>query len=115
MTTAPMASDSVTGRRSNRPRLDRGLRRVGRAEVEVQEEPVEVVEELPRDRAVEAEVVADLVDQRLRGLAARADPRGVGARDHEEDEERQRAHDEHDEDRPQQSADDVAAHELRGF
>ena len=91
-------------------RLDRDVVLVAVAEVEVEDQPVQVLQVLDVPRLVEAERVADRGEQLRGGLAPGAQRRRVGRRQRVEDHEGQEADHEEQHDHPEQPADDEGDH-----
>ena len=116
--------DRARGQQDRRPAGARRSRaaprvvlvRVAEVEVDDRRRPSErrrsadVVEELLVQRLVEAELLADRRDELRRRLAAGAQHRRVGGRQHGEDDERDQRDHEQQDDHPDQSADDVGGH-----
>src|SRR5262249_20061392 len=90
--------------------LDRHVVLVAVAEVEVQNEALHVVPVLLVPGVVELEVVANLLDELRVWLSPRSKPRRVGRGKDIEDDEGDEAHQDEQQDHPEQPADDVTDH-----
>ena len=114
ITTAPSVRKIVAGSRSKISSRTGDVELVAVAEVEVQDQVLDVDPVLLVDRLVEAEALADLGDLRLVRLPPGAQLGRIGRRQRVEDHEDHRAGDEEQRDAPEEAARDVVEHGVRG-